>query len=367
MHRNIDQLATAVNAVCPYYTMFPLEFPLGVLTRRSQPREWVLDPFCGRGTTTFAARLLGLPSVGLDSNPLAAALAAAKVPRVSARQVLATARYILLQHREAMEVPSGAFWRHLYNPTTLRQLCRLREGLRESCATDARIVLRAIVLGALHGPLSRNGTSYFSNQCPRTYAPKPGYALNFWKSRGLTPPRVDALKIIHSRATRYLRDQPLAANGILRVGDARAADSYVDLPPISYVITSPPYYGMRTYRQDQWLRNWFLGGPATVDYAHQESDFAHSSPDAFIRQLSEVWSNVRRVCKRNAMLVVRFGGIHDRKCDPVAMLKESLQLADWHLVTMRSAGTALDGRRQASQFLESTKAPRLEYDFYAVR
>ena len=98
---DMNHFATALNAVCPYYTMFPLEFPLGVLARRRQPKQWVLDPFCGRGTTTFAARLLGLPSVGLDSNPLAAALAAAKVPRVSARQVLATARYILHQHPEA--------------------------------------------------------------------------------------------------------------------------------------------------------------------------------------------------------------------------------------------------------------------------
>jgi hypothetical protein len=50
----MSKLATALNAVCPYYTMFPLEFPLGVLTRRSRPKQWVLDPFCGRGTTLLA-------------------------------------------------------------------------------------------------------------------------------------------------------------------------------------------------------------------------------------------------------------------------------------------------------------------------
>ena len=173
----MDRFTAALNAVCPYYTMFPLAFPLGVLSRRSKPKQWVLDPFCGRGTTTFAARLLGLPSVGLDSNPLATALAAAKLPGVSPRQVTATARYILNQHQETTNVPSGSFWRSAYNPTTLRLLCRLREGLLESCDTDARVVLRAIRLGALHGPLSKQGTSYFSNQCPRTFAPKPRYAF----------------------------------------------------------------------------------------------------------------------------------------------------------------------------------------------
>jgi hypothetical protein len=362
----MDRFVAALNAVCPYYTMFPLEFPLGVLTRRSRPKQWVLDPFCGRGTTTFAARLLGLPSVGLDSNPLAAALAAAKLSGVSPRQVVATAKFILSQHPEASDIPSGGFWRYAYNPTTLRVLCRLREGLLASCETDARIVLRAILLGALHGPLPKQGTSYFSNQCPRTFAPKPRYALNFWNERALRPPRVDVLEIVRSRATRYLTKQTPSAPGIVRVGDSRVSVSYADLPPILHVVTSPPYYGMRTYRQDQWLRNWFLGGPATVDYLSRTSDLAHSSPEAFVRQLSDVWKNVRKVCKREASLVVRFGGIHDRQCDPVQMLKESLRLADWELLTLRPAGTALDGRRQASQFFEKAKKPKQEYDFYAV-
>jgi hypothetical protein len=360
-------LVEALNAVCPYYTMFPLEFPLGVLTRRSRPKQWVLDPFCGRGTTTFAARLLGLPSIGLDSNPLAAALAAAKLISVSARQVIATARYILNQHPEATDLPSGDFWRHAYTPTTLRELCRLREGLFASCDTDARIVLRAILLGALHGPLGKQSTSYFSNQCPRTFAPKPRYALNFWKTRGLRPPRVGALEIVSTRATRYLIEQSPSVPGIVRIGDSRVRDSYADLPLISHVVTSPPYYGMRTYRQDQWLRNWFLGGPATVDYLSSRSDLAHSSPEAFVRQLADVWRNVRKACRHGATLVVRFGGIQDRQCDAVKMLKESLRLADWQLLTLRPAGTALDGRRQASQFFTTTKAPRLEYDFYAIK
>jgi hypothetical protein len=123
---------------------------------------------------------------------------------------------------------------------------------------------------------------------------------------------------------------------------------------------------MRTYRQDQWLRNWFLGGPSTVDYESSSTDLAHSSRDEFVRQLSDVWKNVRAACKRDARLIVRFGGIHDRQCDPVSLLKESFQLSGWHLLTMKPAGTALDGRRQASQFFANTKTPRLEYDFYAT-
>jgi hypothetical protein len=190
----------------------------------------------------------------------------------------------------------------------------------------------------------RGSSSYFSNQCPRTFAPKPRYALGFWAERDLTAPKIDVLDVIRTRARHFLDEQPSGVTGILRVGDARADDLYADLPPISCIVTSPPYYGMRTYRQDQWLRNWFLGGPSTVDYASQTADLAHSSPESFVKQLADVWTRVRRACKRDAMLVVRFGGIQDRKCDPVKMLKDSLRQANWRLVTLYAAGTCADPR-----------------------
>jgi DNA modification methylase len=66
-----------LNAVCPYYTMFPLDFPLGQLKLYPDARR-VLDPFCGRGTTRYAARLAGRHAVGIDINPVAVAIASAK-------------------------------------------------------------------------------------------------------------------------------------------------------------------------------------------------------------------------------------------------------------------------------------------------
>ena len=47
-------MSTALNGICPYFTMFPLEFPLGVLLRHAKRGEAVLDPFAGRGTTLYA-------------------------------------------------------------------------------------------------------------------------------------------------------------------------------------------------------------------------------------------------------------------------------------------------------------------------
>ncbi len=79
---------------CPYYTMFPLEFPLRVL-KEARPGDWVLDPFCGRGTTVYAARLLGLRAAGVDVSPVAVAASRAVLAAGSPDQVLKLARGLL--------------------------------------------------------------------------------------------------------------------------------------------------------------------------------------------------------------------------------------------------------------------------------
>lgn len=196
----------ALNAVCPYYTMYPLEFPLNVLERHGQRGEWVLDPFCGRGTTNFAARLLGMPSFGIDSSPVAAALAQAKLVYATPGRVVASARAILNEGSPS-PVPSGEFWKWAYHADTLADLCCLRDALLKACSTDSRLLLRAILLGALHGPQPKGQPSYFSNQAPRTFAPKPRYAVNFWRARNLRPKKVDVLKLVRTRARRTPRQR----------------------------------------------------------------------------------------------------------------------------------------------------------------
>src|SRR5690349_9998064 len=92
----------ALNAICPYFTMFPLSFPLSVLRERAAPGDAVLDPFSGRGTTNYAARLLGLYSFGVDSSPVAAALSSAKLANASPSSVIAEAKRLLSTRRSPL-------------------------------------------------------------------------------------------------------------------------------------------------------------------------------------------------------------------------------------------------------------------------
>ena len=357
----------ALNAVCPYYTMYPLGFPLRVLKEHGKRGEWVIDPFCGRGTTNFAARLLNMPSVGVDSSPVAAALAQAKLASAEPGRVVASTRSILKAAKEPTAVPEGEFWKLAFHERTLVQLCQLRDALLSECSSPTRILLRAIILGALHGPRPKGTPSYFSNQSPRTFAPKPNYAVKFWTERGMYPDDVDVVAIIKARAERYLAEPPPSVEGMVHLADSREADTFNDVPKASFVVTSPPYYGMRTYLPDQWLRLWFLGGPDYVEYRQPQGQLEHTGADHFSSEMARVWKNVAASSARNARLIIRYGGIHDRVAKPMDVLKASLVDSGWRMMTAKAVPDSDTGRRQVRQFQAEPKKGIAEYDVYCHR
>lgn len=50
----------------PYHGHFVAQIPDQLIRRYTQPGDWVLDPFCGSGTTLFVARRLGRNGIGVD-------------------------------------------------------------------------------------------------------------------------------------------------------------------------------------------------------------------------------------------------------------------------------------------------------------
>lgn len=360
----------ALNAISPYFTMFPLDFPLSILGEHAVPGDEVIDPFCGRGTTNCASRLLGLKSYGIDSSHVAVATSEAKLVTTTTEKILEAFDTVLQEVLTATSIPEGEFWQWAFHPDVLSMLCRLREGLLCNSEGDARKALRAIIMGALHGPKNAKTPSYLSNQSPRTYAPKPRYAVNFWKERNLEPPKVDVRKIIEARAKRYYPEGQGSAEGKIICGDSRYLDSFslirIMARRIKWVITSPPYYGLRTYVPDQWLRNWFVGGTANVDYS-SEGQLTHFSPNLFSADLRKVWVNLTQVCSPDAYMVIRFGAINDRKADHMKIIMESLNNSGWLISEVKSAGSAVKGKRQANSFLPNKSDAVEEVDIWAVR
>lgn len=364
----------ALNAICPYFTMFPLEYPNRVLKKHLKEKPVVLDPFCGRGTTLFSARQFGFSAWGIDSSPVAVAIAKAKLASCDIEAPLALAAK-LISEVVPTEIPDTPFFRSAYHQSTLRDICALREGLLGfDDETDASSILRAAALGCLHGPLPKHveNAGYFSNQMPRTYASKPDYAVRFWKERDLKAPKTDVLRVLRRKIERLAgleQASPCPTSQVLH-GDAQSERLFksISVAP-SIVITSPPYYGMRTYVQDQWLRNWFLGGPDSIDYS-AGPQLDHGGQPVFAASLGKVWKNIATSAASSESLhmYVRFGIIPSALVDAKKLFRASLEASgvDWRLVSTRSAKSADVGKRQADQ-MKAESAAAVEFDFHVER
>lgn len=354
--------------------MFPLEYPYNTLKRHGKRESIVLDPFCGRGTTLFAARKLGIAAWGIDSSLVAVSIAKAKLASCDIGGPIQLAKK-LISEVEPVHIPDTIFFQTAYHRETLRDICALREGLLSLASeSDASAILRAAVLGCLHGPLPKHieNAGYFSNQMPRTYASKPDYAVRFWKERELSPPRIDVLRVLRRKIERLAgleQKSPCPISHVLH-GDAQSVDVFrsVNNAP-TIVITSPPYYGMRTYVQDQWLRNWLLGGPDSIEYS-AGPQLNHGGQSAFAISLGRVWRNIADSAASSETLhmYVRFGIIPSTSVDAKRIFRNSLEESGgaWRLVSARKAKSADAGKRQASQ-MKTESVAAIEFDFHVER
>ncbi len=102
-------------------------------------------------------RLSGVATFGMDSSPIAVAIAQAKLCDTTPKQVQQAARHLLAANTEPSDIPRGNFWRRMYHVDVLCAVCTLREALLRDCRSDARTVLRAIIAGATTWAANEDG------------------------------------------------------------------------------------------------------------------------------------------------------------------------------------------------------------------
>lgn len=309
-----------LNRVCPYFTRFPLQFPLDCL-RESRVGQWLLDPFCGSGAALFAARLMGLNAVGVDSNQVAVVIARAKLCRVTPEAVIDKAANIL-KRMEPVALPEGTFWEHGYTPQTLEALCRFRRYFMSGSNTPVDVTLCAVLLGLLHGPTTDGTPRFLSNHLTADFVPPPQEAVRLWGEHNLKPPACNVLRMIQQRTVYLLATQPPPTSGFVHEGDSRKISFTGKDHKFDWGISSPPYYGMDSYPTDQWLRNWLLGS-SSVPVGEASEQISQQTPDDYVNDLAEVWEQVAAACHPAARLIVRVGNVPGIKAPPAVELFEA--------------------------------------------
>lgn len=224
--------------------------------------------------------------------------------------------------------------------------------------------IAALVLGSLHGEMDRSD-AYFSNQMPRTICLKPDYSVRYWRSKGLFPEKRKVFEMLEAKAEHRLSGIADCATGNVKLADSRnVARRFPSLEKkVSLVVTSPPYLNVTRYEEDQWLRLWFLGGEAQPTYGKVSKDDRHNSAGRYWQFLTESWKGIAPLLKRSATMVVRLGAISLDEKEMADQLTATIK-ATFPRSRMLARPKRSDiVRRQANNFLPSSKGCRYEMDF----
>lgn len=359
-------MRNTLHALCPYFAMFPEEFVAKQVLAYSRRGDIVFDPFCGRGTTVLESLLQGRHAAGTDINPVAACVAGAKAAPPRLRSIYKRLDHLQRLFAEQSTLPAldDKFFAACFHSTTLSQLLFLRDRLKWRTSRVDRFIA-AVALGCLHGE-SHKSPNYLSNRMPRTISTKPDYSIRWWDAKGSLPPERDSFAVVRSMSEFRLSNANLKLRGIVRMKDARkAAEAFPKLcGKVKLIVTSPPYLDTTNYREDQWLRLWFLGGPARP-MPHTGSDDRHRSSEKYWTFLAEAWSGCARLLASRSVLVVRIGGTTLRKEQLFSGVSTSLEsaLIQFRVRPIHSGVTTEIRNRQTNAFRPGTKSRRFEHDF----
>jgi hypothetical protein len=302
-----------LHALCPYFAMFPPAFARENILKHTRPGDLILDPFSGRGTTLLEALLNDRDAIACDVNPVAYCVSAAKAHTPDLDEIIDEIDdledvYPDVAHRfDPKRLDMPAFFGRAFHSDTLRQILFLRSVLAWRRNPRHRFVA-ALVLGHLHGESGRSA-HYLSNQMPHTIATKPDYSLQYWRENGLWAPKRNAFELLRDRAEFRLKYGWPERQGRAVWGDARRAARMLKdyRAKVSAVITSPPYFDVTSFEEDQWLRIWFLGGPARPAYGRVSTDDRHRDQSQYWKFLSAAWKGIRPLVKTSGVLVCRIG------------------------------------------------------------
>lgn len=352
------------HSICPYFAMFPETFVRRNLLAWSKPGDFVLDPFCGRGTTIFESLLNGRRAIGCDTNPVAFCLSRAKALPPTLVEVLdriATLERNFTRSATTAKELKDEFFRLCFHKDTLRQIIYLMKKL-EWRSDRADCFIAALALGCLHGESHRTEFC-FSNRMPRTISTKPAYSVRWWRERGCTPPRRDIFSILRKVAKYRYESTPPKITGRVVEGDARRAFAMLNAykQRVKLVITSPPYLDITDYHEDQWLRLWFLGGPSKPIIG-QGRDDRHRRIDAYWHFLCEAWAGVAPLLDSSAQIIIRIGGTRLNEEELRVGLQGSLNFNGYRFKLVESRRTEIrNGQRRVFQVAPATAS--VEHDF----
>lgn len=315
---------TKLNQLMSRTGSFPISIALKLLGNLTPGQRVLLDPFCGKGTTLLAGRILGYRTLGVDVAPEAVACSAAKL--VSPPYAALT-EYISSLPVDGVDEELPADVALFFSASTTRQLMAARRRIladvtsNDSETAQCAIFARALALGVLHG---RSSIS-LSLPSAHAYSMSPTYVRRYSRDHNLVAPYRDVRKCLRDKLDRCWEGSLPLASGAALEGDAGQLESLLpnEVGGVDVILTSPPYLDAQTYAKDNWLRHWFLGRST----AEIKSRYLHTgSPARYVELMSVVIASMSRMLRPGGLLICVVGDVPKRDRNGQTVLVQTGEL-----------------------------------------
>ena len=290
-----------------YRACFKPQLPRFFIERLTRPGDIVYDPFMGRGTTPVEAALTGRVPYGCDVNPLCAMLT---LPRLSLPDSVQIERRLdELDLQYSGELPEDLLV--FYHADTLRELCALRKHFSRPRLSPTDQWLRMVALNRLTG----HSAGFFS-----VYTLPPNQAVSVESQRKINakrnqvPEYRDVKKLILRKSRSLLKDCaesfPYYIGEPLVISHGNENTPEIASGSVGLIVTSPPFLDVVDYKQDNWLRNWFV----SIDPDDLNITIEHT-PEGWKQAMTKVFRELYRVLRPGGCLAFEVGEIrHGSLC-----------------------------------------------------
>ena len=319
-----------IESIHPYPAKFVAELPRALLSVLPiPPGTAVLDPFCGGGTTLVECQRMGLPSVGIDLNPIACLMARVKTaPRPLGLRESAVAVIDHARRAGDVAIPPFPNLDHWFDRPIQHELAALTEGI-EGAPTTVQDALR-LALSSIIVRVSRQ-------ESDTRYA-----AIE----KNVTRSDVSTLFL---RAAIRLDDVLADRNYPLAPADVFEADTLKFEPfrlgrRVGMIITSPPYPNAYEYWLYHKYRMYWLGFDPLAVKAREIGARAHffkrnhHTEDDFARQMARTFDLIREVLLPEGYVcfVIGRSRIHGRDVNNARIVEEAAEGFDLVFSTDRT-------------------------------
>lgn len=221
-------------------------------------RRRIADPFVGTGTTSVAAKAVGVNSVGVEAHPFVCWVAQTKLgAEADAGGLADDARQVARAARRLYEdgLSCAGVWPELvykcFDEDNLRRLYALRTAVQDGETSEERRDLLKLALTATLRVVTSAGSGW-PYIAPSKYAERTARRDAFGEFEKRCGLMVD--DIVAARVWRA----PDAEHRLVN-GDARRLAEYAEPGSVDLILTSPPYLNNYDYADRTRLETYFWG------------------------------------------------------------------------------------------------------------